>query len=229
MKYKVGDAVKIKSENWYKINRNESGDVKVPGNSFVSYMSMYCGQLTKITRIYKEQYRIDIDGGYWSWTDEMFENMEETKIKLPEGWEVDRVENGEIILKESKKGLPKTWEDCIASLVDGEYITLDSTLMRANLNNISIDKVNKNFLPKGLGRPMLALMQLLICREVYRQGWKPNWNDREDKFCIIYRDNEILPTCYFNHSEVLSFQSEEVRDKFLENFRDLIEEAKELL
>lgn len=33
-----------------------------------------------------------------------------TKITIPEGWEVDKIQNGEIILKESKKELPKTYE-----------------------------------------------------------------------------------------------------------------------
>lgn len=32
-----------------------------------------------------------------------------------------------------------------------------------------------------------------------------------------------------NANYILSFQSKEIRDKFLENFRDLIEEAKELI
>ena len=34
------------------------------------------------------------------------------EIVLPEGWEIDKIENNKIILKESKKELPKTWEEC---------------------------------------------------------------------------------------------------------------------
>lgn len=77
---------------------------------------------------------------------------------------------------------------------------------------------------------MLALCQLLVCREVYRQGWKPNWFDSKTKKWVIECVNDnITSMTYMQTSKVLSFQSEEIRDRFLENFRDLIEEAKELI
>ena len=73
-------------------------------------------------------------------------------------------------------------------------------------------------------------MQLLVCREVYRQGWKPDWtNANENKYCIVNVNNKIKPSTNVAFNNVLSFQSAEIRDKFLENFRDLIEEAKELI
>lgn len=132
------------------------------------------------------------------------------EIIIPQGWEIDEVRGNKIILMESKKELPKTWEECIAKIKDLEY--------------------NVNDVPKGLGKPMLALCQLLVCREVYRQGWKPDWTKgTENKYCIINNFNEIQPTNYCFVDRVLSFQSAEIRDEFLENFRDLIEEAKELI
>lgn len=72
-------------------------------------------------------------------------------------------------------------------------------------------------------------MQLLVCREVYRQGWKPDWEDTSVKYVIRNNDNKIDKGCYNSISFILSFQSREIRDEFLENFKDLIEEAKELI
>lgn len=150
------------------------------------------------------------------------------EIIIPQGWEIDEVRGNKIILMESKKELPKTWGECIAKIRDLEYIdrnciykaTLSAETASNHINNI----------PIGLGKPMLALMQLLVCREVYRQGWKPDWTKgTENKYCIINNFNKIEPTYYSFVGRVLSFQSEEVRDKFLENFKDLIEEAKELI
>lgn len=155
--------------------------------------------------------------------------METKEIIIPQGWEIDKVEDNKVILKESKKELPKTWEECIAKIKDLECIDSNGDIDEVDFN-VGIVTNHINDIPIGLGKPMLALCQLLVCREVYRQGWKPDWTSaNENKYCIINNFNEIQPTNYCFIDRVLSFQSAEIRDKFLENFRDLIEEAKELI
>ena len=156
--------------------------------------------------------------------------METKEIIIPQGWEIDKVEDNKIILKkESNKELPKTWEECIAKIKDLEYIDTNGDIEEVHFNvDMTYDHIND--IPVGLGKPMLALCQLLVCREVYRQGWKPNWkDDKEIKYCIERVENYIIKETYELTARVLSFQSAEIRDEFLENFRDLIEEAKELI
>lgn len=153
--------------------------------------------------------------------------MKTNKIIIPEGWEIDKVENGEIILKETKKELPKTWEECYRLLNKGEYIDACSEINTSPRDDPY--RHNHNTLPVGLGKPMLALCQLLVCREVYRDGWMPNWNDETSKYVIYNKSNELLTNSYQGMSHILSFQSEEICDQFIKNFRDLIEEAKELI
>lgn len=139
-----------------------------------------------------------------------------------------KIEGNEIILKESKKELPKTWKECYKQLGRGEYIS--SVCSIGDITLTSPCEERRNILPISLGKPMLALMQLLICREVYRQGWKPNWEDNiSNKYCIEGFKNGTRSILYGYIHRILSFQSEEVRDLFLENFHDLIEEAKELI
>jgi hypothetical protein len=55
----------------------------------------------------------------------------------------------------------------------------------------------------------------------------PNWKDNNlTKYSIrIYRGEPERDTSFRYHN-FLSFQSAEVRDMFLKNFRDLIEQAK---
>ena len=150
------------------------------------------------------------------------------EIIIPQGWEIDKVEDNKVILKESKKELPKTWEECIAKIRDLEYI--DRNCIYKATFSAEAASNHMNDIPIGLGKPMLALCQLLVCREVYRQGWKPNWkDDKEIKYCIERVENYITKETYELTARVLSFQSAEIRDEFLENFRDLIEEAKELI
>lgn len=235
MKYKLGDKVRIKSIDWYNANKSIIGCINHQDSyAFINQMSKYCGEIATIKLIYNDNdIKLDIDNGDWCWSDFMFDenfkNMETKKIILPEGWEIDKVENGEIILKESKKELPKTWEECYIKLGMGEYISNLSEIIE-NIDLVKSYKSNKNMLPVGLGKPIIALIQLLICREVYRQGWKPDWNNNENKYCIkYYNTTNIICTIRTYCSCILSFQSEKIRNQFLENFYDLIEEAKELL
>lgn len=155
--------------------------------------------------------------------------METKEIIIPQGWEIDKVDDNKILLKKSKKKLPKTWKECIAKIKDLEYIGSNGDIYELDFN-VDIVTTQINDIPVGLGKPMLALCKLLVCREVYRQGWKPNWkDDNEIKYCIERVENWITKETYTLTAKVLSFQSAEIRDEFLENFRDLIEEAKELI
>ena len=76
----------------------------------------------------------------------------------------------------------------------------------------------------------IYFMQLILLRDIYRQGWAPDWTDDTiDKHCIDIYDNELSRRKSNCACKVLSFQSAEIRDLFLENFKDLIEECKEFI
>ena len=60
--------------------------------------------------------------------------------------------------------------------------------------------------------------------------WKPDWcNEDKLKYCIECSYGTIDKTVKFVWSRILSFPTEEKRDTFYENFKDLIEQCKELL
>ena len=167
------------------------------------------------------------------------EDMEanEKTISIPDGWEFDHLDEcGNIVLKEKKKELPKTWLKCLYSIGDAEYIEEDSEINKYNISKLSddgrlFDNYDHNLLPRGLGKPMLALCQLLVCRNAWwkQLGWKPDWTGNKDKYCISICNGKITPQILSSASSILAFPTAEVRDEFLETFRDLIEEAKELL
>ena len=167
------------------------------------------------------------------------EDMEtnEKTITVPEGWEFDHLdERGNIVLKEKKKELPKTWLKCLCSINDVEMIEEDSEVHKCSISELSDDgrlfgDSDRNMLPQGLGKPILALCQLLVCRNAWwkQLGWKPDWTDNNMKYCIKYNKNKKEKDIYQNVSRILAFPTSEVRDQFLDTFHDLIEEAKELL
>ena len=124
--------------------------------------------------------------------------------------------------------LPKRWEDL--EKIGGFFILHDSEIERMGVTEL--DEVHKNtFATKEQAEAAIALAQLSQLREVYRQGWEPDWNAVEqEKFIIIYTHRGIFEcSVAVNIPNFLSFQSPEIRDEFLKNFIDLIEKAKPLM
>lgn len=85
-----------------------------------------------------------------------------------------------------------------------------------------------------------ALYNLLICRNAYwkiagkemglGKPWEPDWtNYNEYKYCLYITEDVITKGIFYNDNKILSFPTEEIRDTFYENFKDLIEACKELL
>ena len=75
-------------------------------------------------------------------------------------------------------------------------------------------------------------MQLHQLRDYYRQGWEPITSNG----CAIKRyydpSMDIIKleiVTYYCTSKFLSFQTEEIAKEFLTNFRDLIEQAGDLI
>lgn len=169
------------------------------------------------------------------------EDMEanEKTISVPEGWEFDRFDEcSNIVLKKKKKELPKTWLKCLYSINDVEMIEEDSEVHKCSISDLSYDErlfddSDRNLLPRGFGKPMLALCQLLVCRNAWwkQLGWKPDWNDRKSlKHCIHsdgYSTTDI--TQHSTFPRILAFPTEDTAIDFCDTFRDLIKEAKELL
>jgi hypothetical protein len=61
------------------------------------------------------------------------------------------------------------------------------------------------------------------------EGWEPNWCTTTFKFVIYYIQDRIETNMSNRAQSFLAFKSAEIRDKFLEDFKDLIKEAKPLL
>ena len=121
----------------------------------------------------------------------------------------------EITMKKKKPKYPKIYEECCEVLQmpkDESYIDIDVPL--------SYNKVLK------------AFTQLLICRDAYWKiagNWKPNFNDETIKFIITNYRGVVYTTTVSNYNRILVFPTEEMRDAFYGNFKELIEECKELL
>ena len=154
------------------------------------------------------------------------------EIEVPEGkkaiWK-----DGKIVFEDIAPKLPETWEEfCKLYPVKGSeyYIDSDSIIMLSGNGN-RLYKHDQNILPSfEAAKAHLAYMQLHQLRDCYRQGWVPNWEDGvSDKYCIEFATNRYIIFIQNRCSRFLSFQSYEIAEKFLENFKDLIEKAGNLI
>lgn len=140
---------------------------------------------------------------------------------IPDGYEFDSIKQGfqtEIILRPIKSQYPKTYEEC-CKIVD--YY----------LEGTTIIGYNKYLLER--------FQQLLICRDTYwkiageqmrlSKPWKPDYTDDNIKYVISIHRNHLDFNVTIERNYILIFPTEEIRDIFYENFKELIENCKELL
>ena len=91
-------------------------------------------------------------------------------------------------------------------------------------------------------KQFIEFQELLICRDAYwkiageemglSEPWKPSANDEGKTHSLYYnRYTDSLDKCegLFESNAILAFPTEEMRDAFYENFKDLIDKCKELL
>jgi hypothetical protein len=162
--------------------------------------------------------------------------MKELKVTPPEGYIIDEEKSTiyNIVFKK-KNELPATWEEFCEQnpSTKGEYfIAVTSDVVKYISNSIPFrDKDYDKLLlsTKEDAEAHLALMQLHRLRNVYRQGWIPDYSDKKDKYSIVFVNNiPIIGACVTSH-HFLTFQCFKIAEQFLENFKDLINTAKELI
>ncbi len=152
--------------------------------------------------------------------------MKELKINVPKGYEIDKDKSTfeNIVFKEINK-LPSSWEKL--EEISGYFI---HSMGKIDFDFFTTSKYNKNvFKTKEQAEASTALAQLSQLRDVYRQGWVPNWELGSLKYAINLFKNELSVTGLAYCNYFLTFQDRETAKLFLENFRDLIEKAKPLM
>ena len=133
----------------------------------------------------------------------------------------------------TESALPNTWEEfCkMYPVKDDEWYIGGNSNINLLKEGIRYNTSHRNVLPSlQAAKAHLALMQLHQLRDCYRQGWLPDWSDDNQMKYGIYFDRYILVVqSIYYCSTFLSFQSEEIAEKFFNNFKDLIETAGDLI
>ena len=103
---------------------------------------------------------------------------------------------------ELEEGLPTKWEDKLAKLAikSQEYWKADR-----------------------------AVARLRVLRDIYRDGWLPDWDSSDIKYSIRFAPYSIVKDEYECTPIFLAFPTANLRDQFLKNFKELIEDARPIL
>ena len=123
--------------------------------------------------------------------------------------------------------LPKTWDEYCAKYGEvGDKIkaSLDSAYTTINRYAFSDYKQTQAH---------IAMIKLHLLRDEYRQGWEPDWTDKSTKYGVVWNtlsEKKKLIVAWHSYAPLfLSFPTEEIAREFLSNFRDLIEQAGDLI
>lgn len=122
---------------------------------------------------------------------------------------------------------PKTYEECAEKINACPIVSISYDSDEDMLYNDEADLT------------LLMLRKLLICRAAYwkiagkqmglSKPWEPNWTTFEGMPAIFRFRYNIVCDSIKNQHCLLVFPTKELRDAFYENFKDLIEQCKELL
>ena len=133
------------------------------------------------------------------------------------------LKDGKTYFVKKKPKYPKTYEECCKVL-----------LLKPEKSTYSVCGLEyKRHL-------IVNFQRLLVCRDAY---WKiageemglgkplePDWsNEAQRKYCIVNTEGNVLKWVQKTTNKILAFPTEEMRDAFYENFKELINETKELL
>lgn len=228
--YKVGDKVLLKHDNQRLCTIEEMGWNNKEGVVYsISFNEGHsCWYSTDELQPYKEE--IKTEDRLEIYADHAIDNDSKTDIIIngerliaPNGYTIgNATRNSNKLIVEyikNKPQYPKTFQECYSLKYNGQI----------NLN------IGCDILHGAYSEQLECLQNLLICRDIY---WEiaGDWEEKRKKeinHYVIYSTlngglvKDCLSCTMVKH--LLDFPTEEMRDAFYENFKDLIESCKEFL
>ena len=154
------------------------------------------------------------------------------EIEVPDG-KMAVWKDNKVIFEDIKPQLPKTWvEFCNQNKIRKGECSIDiygNTIEHGEGVDRSCIYDKNTLQSKQTALAHLALMQLHQLRDCYRQGWEPDWKNDYNKYIIVKNRDKYVVFGGNWTNQFLSFQDRERAEEFLTNFRELIEQAGDLI
>ena len=122
-------------------------------------------------------------------------------------------------------------EDCHFNEIEYKVDKIGKVVeVRVDRLKININRTKSTlFKDKEIAETYAVLPKLIRLRDEYNEGWKPDWNNKDIKYTIEKFKTDLIASTTYNSTRLISFKSEETRDRFFEDHKDLLEIAKPLL
>ena len=213
--FKVGD----------KVQTNRHGE---PAEVIKMYLNPACGIA------YKVRYKSGVELQHCPENLKFYKEMKEERnitltLEKAKEWYKKGGELREIALQafteKELNPLPRSWEEFITNRsISGYYISGNGKpLACCSSGKLSSPHVCPS---KKSAEAHLAMIQLEQLRDCWRQGWKPTEYNTGHCITHYYNQYTIMSFCFISF---LSFPTNKMAEEFLECFKDLIEEAGDLI
>jgi hypothetical protein len=167
------------------------------------------------------------------------ENYED-EVELQLGNYEIAVRDGKIYAVLKKPKYPTTYGECCEVLVGRKPNPNEISFDKMELCLVDLDNTQSIDFQNPYLSQLNSLFRLLMCRNAYwkiageemglGKPWEPNWDDEDEyKYGLFRLRNTIYKDSSAINPTLLIFPTEEMRDAFYENFKNLIEQCKELL
>ena len=225
--YKVGDRVRVPEyESEVRIDGMKWDGFEIQYSVFTDETEWYyAGELNE----YNEPHKEETEEGVYAYNEINCYHQDfgdKVRIRLGGDFEI-KVEDKLTYIVRKKPQYPDTYKECCS--------VLGMTYDYPDIQMVSIEECNL----------YSSFIQLIRCRNAYwkiagkemglGKPWKPDYIEESleqgppIKYVINYTGTHIGKYMKCTPSYILSFPTEEMRDAFYENFKDLIEACKELL
>ena len=125
--------------------------------------------------------------------------------------------------------IDKTWK-VFGNSITGFFVDKEKGVTIRNSSVFDGRIFKTHILPsRELAESCDILPTLLWWRDKYNKGWKPDWTVNIYKYTIVVIGGELSVSYSQRCSSLFAFKTSEIRDKFLEDFREELEIVKSLL
>lgn len=235
MKYNIGDKVRVKSLEWYNNNTSNADFICCANHiPFTQSMSIFCGCVMTIKSIQSDNI-YSVEENIYAWTEDMFEGLADCKENVTitltlngKDYNIDVEKAIELGVLNEKDTRCKSWEEFKKKYLKKQGFFYDECDMCIALTN-NPTKVSEQLTEKE-AIAIKAFSKLLKLRRDWIGDWNPDWsNSSVRKYYIYFRPNKFYVDYHYDYSRAFSFPTKEMATEFLDYFKDLFEQCKNLI
>lgn len=154
-------------------------------------------------------------------------------FNIPKGYVIDKEKSTDnnIVLKLVEHTKSRTWDDYCKKMKNKEsYYCNFSSFNEIGSSHFGPGPLVTEFDNLKDVKSFVALSKLIKLRKDWIGEWEPDWTSAyTDKYAIYCTNNSLYKSSSCLVSHIMSFPTAEMRDEFFDYFKDLLEQAKELI